>query len=289
QIENHNNNIIRVVDSDGSNLIAIDDAQRYGFESAWSPDSGKIAYIKSDNDSGGDISDIYIANADGTGRINITNGDYGRAMRVSWSSDGQKITFQALSSASQMDPPDSYRVNADGTGLTKTTSTINGESAYEIMPSPDGKRTLLAVIDDETTTEYLIYLADADGRNPVRIMENVQEYISGYTWAPNSSKFAYSTRGHDVDNPDGRDTNAHNIYVVNADGTGLVELASVTTDGNSYSSGPGWFVWSPDSTRIIFPNTIDDNLDIFSVRADGTGLVNITNSPGSDWGPILPR
>ena len=267
-----------VVDNNGSNLILLDANIRYNEMATWSPDSSKIAYTAYDDET----SDIWVINADGTGLVNITNGNYGQqAGQPSWSFDSKKITFTAYSSTEDGYSMDSYRVNADGTGITKITR--NGDGFAGEIPSPDGSRILQGFQREET---MFFYLTDADGQDPVRIMENVDENLSGFAWAPDSSKFAYSTWHRDTDNPDERNMAAHDIFVINADGTGLVNLASATADIYSY---PEWFTWSPDSQKIIFSDTIDDNQDIFIIKTDGTGLVNLTNDPSRDWGPILPQ
>lgn len=72
------------------------------------------------------------------------------------------------------------------------------------------------------------------------------------------------------------------IYIVQTDGTGLVNLSNdAAADGQA--------VWSPDSTRVAFRSERDGNGEIYVVNADGTGLVNLTNDPGDDaqpaWSP----
>jgi hypothetical protein len=48
--------------------------------------------------------------------------------------------------------------------------------------------------------------------------------------------------------------------------------------------------WSPDGTRILFKRPIGDgdNTDLFTMRADGTDVVRVTNNPDDDrffdWG-----
>lgn len=59
-----------------------------------------------------------------------------------------------------------------------------------------------------------------------------------------------------------RDGNAE-IYVVNADGTGLGRL----TNDPAEDTGPAW---SPDGTGITFASDRDGNFDIYAMNADGT-------------------
>ena len=71
------------------------------------------------------------------------------------------------------------------------------------------------------------------------------------------------------------------IYVVNADGTGLVQITR--------RPGPEFDpAWSPDGHRIVYRDSrrgINQNDEIFVMNADGTGSRNLTKDPGNDWGP----
>jgi len=65
------------------------------------------------------------------------------------------------------------------------------------------------------------------------------------------------------------------IYVMNADGTGVTRL----TNGPAADGGPAW---SPDGTRIAFTHNFDD---IYVMNADGTNQTNLTNSAALEAGP----
>jgi TolB protein len=263
-------NSLYVMDSDGSNLIVLLDDFEHVF-TIWSPDSSKIVY----STIGDEARDVDVVNADGTGLVNITNGDYGLAQAMSWSPDSQKIRFISYIDE---DPVtlDSYSVNADGTSLVPYT--MNGEDLFGEMPSPDGSKIIMFTMIEE---ERLYYITNGDGQGPIRILENAERVLS-IEWAPDSSKIGYTIYNDDPDRPG---TDVHNIYVMNADGTGVVDLVH----SSSERSVTPPFIWSPDSKKIIFTNTIDDDEDIYIINADGTGLTNLTNDPGRDWDPVLSR
>src|SRR5438876_891087 len=72
------------------------------------------------------------------------------------------------------------------------------------------------------------------------------------------------------------------IYVMNADGSGQVNLTNNPAD-DAYP------VWSPDGSKIAFHSDRDGNSEVYVMHADGTGLVNLTNNPATDisavWSP----
>lgn len=80
--------------------------------------------------------------------------------------------------------------------------------------------------------------------------------------------------------------NMSDIYVMNADGSGLVNLTNRSPQSDLRPA------WSPDGTWIAFQREADasnHDTEIFVMNADGSGLKRLTNSPGGDelpaWSP----
>ncbi len=68
------------------------------------------------------------------------------------------------------------------------------------------------------------------------------------------------------------------IYVINADGSGVTRLTtSIATD-----NGP---TWSPDGSRIAFTSTRDGDNEIYLMNADGSGQTRLTTHLAFDVSP----
>lgn len=88
-------------------------------------------------------------------------------------------------------------------------------------------------------------------------------------WSPDGTKIVFeSTR----DGPDA------DIFVMNADGTSVVQL----TDNDVGESTPSF---TPDGRFVIYTSEQDGNPDIFRMSVDGTGKLNLTKHPGADGHP----
>ncbi|PYO92721.1 MAG: hypothetical protein DMD62_12325 [Gemmatimonadetes bacterium] len=74
-----------------------------------------------------------------------------------------------------------------------------------------------------------------------------------------------------------RDGN-NEIYVMNADGTGVTRL----TSNAAADEAP---TWSPDGSRIAFASDRDGNWEIYVMNADGSGITRLTNNPNRDLDP----
>jgi TolB protein len=79
-----------------------------------------------------------------------------------------------------------------------------------------------------------------------------------------------------------RDAGNSEIYTMNSDGSGLVNL----TANAAYDASPAG---SADGLKIVFSSHQDGNPEIYSMNTDGTGLTRLTNDPASEiyptWSP----
>jgi TolB protein len=111
-----------------------------------------------------------------------------------------------------------------------------------------------------------VYAIAADGSHPSLLTKD----LAG-GWMPNVSpdgtRIAFSSE---------RAGDGMNIYVMNADGSGVKEVTH-NTDFNSFHAR-----WSPDGKRILFQGF---PADLYVVGADGTGQTHISNAVMATWSP----
>jgi TolB protein len=131
------------VDGTGNTFLTRD-----GHDPDWSPDGSRIAFS-----AGG----INIMNADGSGRISITNGESDSS--PSWSPDSRRIAFARGGKI--------YVVGADGSDLVQLAS---GPYDYQPVWSPDGSKIAFGR-SDVSATNYGLYVMNVDGSAPTLVAD----------------------------------------------------------------------------------------------------------------------
>jgi len=205
-----------LMNADGTRLIQL----THGLQAAhpaWSPDGSRIVFVRDQGTS------LVVMNADGSGarEIALDGGAYPPYQSPAWSPDGSRIAFQASPSPG-VDTNSAYVANVDGTGTTRAT---HGGSDGTPAWSPDG--TVLAYAGADG-----IYLLDVASGSEHRLTDCRFREDCGRdshpSWSPDGSRIAFARQ-------DGAGTTVQ-VFVVNADGTGLLQL----TSGPEWNTDPSW-------------------------------------------------
>jgi len=148
-------------------------------------------------------------------------------------------------------------VNCSVTGGTaQTVSVIGGATALVSFAVVCGPLTRLAFW---SASDALLHLINTDRSGDVPLSGG-----RGYwpAWSPDGTRIAFS---------DGFNTGQ--IYLINADGTGVVGLTNTSTDE--------FPAWSPDGSKIAFGRFLGGGeREVFTINADGTAPTQLTSTPG---------
>jgi len=131
--------------------------------------------------------------------------------------------------------------------------------------SPDG--TKIAYVSD-AGGNLDIFVADADGTNPVQLTMTLALEGSP-AWTPDGSRIFYESD----------ESGSSQIWAMNADGSDPVQITR--GDGSNYRPSV-----SPDGQRVVFASSRDRNYEIYMMNLDGSNQTNLTESPGNETFPV---
>jgi Tol biopolymer transport system component len=267
------NGEIITINGDGSDRQNLSNDPAQDSKPSWSPDGSKIAF---DSVRGGN-QDIYVMNAaDGSAVTKLTS-HAAVDFDPSWSPDGSKIAFRSDRQAGA----EIYVMNAaDGSSVVRLTN--NAFPDFEPSWSPDGSKIAFTRVDG---SNFDIYVMNAADGSSVNRLTNDPAQDTEASWSPDGSKIAFTSGRTDDDT-----TTDTDIYVMNAaDGSGQIRLNNDPTNNlGAIDAGPSW---SPDGSKIAFQTNRDFVApEIYSIKADGSGLTRLTNDNNfdrdADWGTV---
>jgi TolB protein len=234
--------------------------------------------------------EIYLMAPDGTNVRRLTNNTSGELF-AALSPNGKKIVFDSNRNRAPSEPvntSDLFLMKTDG---SEQTPLYRGSSASW---SPDSKRivfhrsasgTGLPIKTDPgaATTDSDIFVVNVDNlldgtEQPRNLTNNGATAVDDDPdWSPAGEQIVFASE----DPGEGRIALSAELYVMNADGTGVERL----TDNNEEERSPDW---SPDGERLAFSCNADgtpQGFEICVMNADGTGRVQLTNNRLTELSP----
>jgi Tol biopolymer transport system component len=174
--------------------------------------------------------------------------------------------------------------SSDGSGLRQITSIPGGDDVPGSWSS-DGKRIVFHRFGP--ASDEGVFVVNVNGTGLKQILPPAVSAGIALDWSPQGNDIVFSRRV----TPDVHSS----IWIVHADGSGLREVniqpGTACGGANADPSADGCFGsgWSPDGKKIVFAKGQNGDVDanIYTVNVDGSGLMQVTHTGGSqspDWG-----
>ena len=259
-----------------------------------SPNGLRLAYSAWTD--GNTLYDVYVANIDGTGVQAATRFPQLEGPPT-WSPDGAKIVVAAEAGGSLIFDVYSQSPVANPGDLTQLTHFTAG---------PGGALDCPIIIDNQAPVAISARgeLAFACSYGEIDVLSSSGTLLASYkparndrrhwpnvfspSWSPDGTRLAFVETTADSVTNYGLVGLA--VKVMNADGSNVATVATVASmAGSSASALGGWIgpnnlslCWMPDGSRLVF-NIPESQLvgHLWVVRADGTGLAQLTSAPGA--------
>jgi dipeptidyl aminopeptidase/acylaminoacyl peptidase len=212
-----------------------------GTDPAWSPDGTRIVWSN--------YGEIWVMNADGSGKTRLLGGDGTTGGTPAWSPDGTRIAYTS--------GLDLWTMTPGGGTRTRLTATTAAERSLDW--SPDGS----ALVFERGGQ---IWRMRADGTGAVALTASPQ---AGQlpAWSPDGRRIAFGTNAYGS-------TTAHEIAVMNADGTGAALVPSLAAGTDTDPS------WQP------LPDTTPPAVTARAPAVNGTGVATGANVTATFSEPV---
>ena len=218
-----------------------------------SPDRRKLAFVRTVPGMG---LDIFVANADGSAAVNVTNNP-ASDRDPSWAPGSDMLAFASSRAAHD----EVYIMNADGSAVDNLTGTLGNDTQPSWGPND------VIAFTTNRTGNLEVFSMNRDGSDQTNLTNDPADDSHG-DWNSNGTRIVFQTdrAGND------------NIYRMDDDGANLLQLTSDPAADRSPSI-------RTQSTFLLFVSNRTGNFEIWSVRQDGTEEMQRSSTPADEAGP----
>ncbi len=278
---------IWLMDANGANLLNLSNDPNGDDGPAWEPpNGGRLAFV---SDRTGNW-ELYIINANGTGLQQLTNTPADPEGEPDWSTTGQ-IVYTSGGGLRV------YDLATNSITPLTTPGPVSGPKW-----SPNGAQ----IVFSEVIPPREVYLINANGTGLTSLSNDPLADDFGPVWHPSGNQIAWVKNGNilvyslttntqnlltssgNANSPAFSPNGLFLVYVENGDiwrltwnGTQWVNPVQLTTTGDNFTP-----CWTPNSLAIVFMSLRTGDAEIWLMRFDGTGQVNLTNNGAVDEGPV---
>jgi len=227
---------------------------------------------------------IYVSFDNGGGMVigelkRLTNAGSLHDIPIGFSPDGSKLLFIRDRDPGDGIRGDLYVIATDESGLHKLNPTSTQVALSDAFGpgaswAPDGTRVAFSGFDTaKTDGTSSVYVVDAAGGS-AKAIAGPGSWSTSARWSPDGNWIAFDFG-----------TDAHDVYLVHPDGTGLKDVTS------SFDVGVCCSQWSPDGRWLVVQGSLtgrDDQSDLFIVSTVDSTYARLTQEPGAyrqwvDW------
>ena len=253
---------------DGSNIVCLTKTRGEDNEPNWSDDGQKIVFISDRN--GG--RDIYLMNPDGSDQQQITFTE-AEEFYPAFSPDGTSIVYTVPEESTHH--LETMDLNTGEVSIVEFEKIKTSSCIYPDW-SPDGKWLLFSCFGGGQAG---IYKSHPNGSDLQLLQAGPLHYP---VWSPDGKMIAL----------DGEPAGCKfEVYVMNADGSGMRQVTEHPEGCGGYNKHPAW---SPDGKKLIYSSYRmydgKNGAELFSINLDGSDETQLTFSYQDDLfnSPLYP-
>ena len=259
--------VMEVTNGTVTGVTRLTDAAAPDFEARWSPDGSRIAFTSVSGSGSIAHRDIYRMNSDGSDIARLTEAP-AVDDNPNWSPDGNRLAFTSTRDGEEV----IYVMDMDGGNEASLTDAQNVlVIGWAPSWSPDGRQIAFVSRRDGNDEIYKMSVSGTRASGITRLT-NESESDWAPSWSPDGLCIAFSS------SRDNRRNNAHDIYVMDADGRNVERV----TENRVGDWDPSW---SPDGRHIAFASERNRNVDIYLIDLTTKNETRLTSHAGDDYQP----